>query len=97
MLFLAGAVLCLLTVMPVDFYLPGHAPKDWDKEVTSGAKFPDCLGELADHMQEYIEDNDKAINANAKKFKWGASFGIAAPFIGVPFGCWFRLVLGLNS
>jgi hypothetical protein len=82
-MFLLGAILCLLVIMPVKFWLPGCEPENWESDVVAGKKLHDCLGERAVHIQEQIADNLRIIEANAKKFKWGAICGIAAPFVGV--------------
>jgi hypothetical protein len=54
--------------------------------VVAGKKLHECLGERATHIQEQIVDNLAVIEANARRFKWGARFGIAAPFVG--FAVW---------
>jgi hypothetical protein len=83
LLFLIGAVTCLRTIMPVKFWLPGIEPHNWESDVAAGKKLHECLGERATHIQEQIADNLKVIETNARNFKWGARFGIAAPFVGV--------------
>ena len=83
LMFLIGAVTCLSTIMPVKFWLPGCEPHNWDEDVAAGKKLHDCLGERATHIQEQIADNLGVIEKNARRFKWGARFGIAAPFVGV--------------
>jgi hypothetical protein len=82
-LFLAAAVLCIMAIQPVSFWLPGLAPENWDTDVSTGRELDDCLGERAAHIQEQIADNLKTIENNAKRFRWGSRLGIAAPFIGV--------------
>jgi len=83
LMFLAGAVMCLRTIMPVEFWLPGCEPENWESDVVAGNKLHDCFGERADHIQSQIVANRTVIEANALKFKWGAVFGIAAPFVGL--------------
>jgi hypothetical protein len=83
LLFLIGAVQCLRVIMPVSFWLPGCEPENWETDVTAGKKLHDCFGERADHIQEQIAANLQVIENNARKFRWGASCGIAAPFVGV--------------
>ena len=90
LMFLIGAVTCLRTIMPVRFWLPGCEPHNWQSDVATGKKLHDCLGERATHIQEAIADNVKVVEMNARRFKWGARFGIAAPFVGL-------LVWGLAS
>lgn len=81
--FLAAAVLCITAIRPVSFWLPGLSPENWATDIASGRELDDCLGERAQHIQEQIAENLKTIESNAKLFKWGARFGIAAPFVGV--------------
>jgi hypothetical protein len=81
--FLSAAVLCITAIRPVNFWLPGLAPENWETDVTSGRALDDCLGERAQHIQEQIAENLKTIASNASLFKWGARLGIAAPFAGV--------------
>jgi len=75
--------MCLSVIMPVSFWLPGCEPDNWAPDVNTGKKLHDCLGERSAHIQEQIADNLRVIATNARKFRWGASCGIAAPFIGV--------------
>ena len=82
-MFLIAAVLCWLVIMPVSFWLPGCEPENWETDVIAGKKLHDCLGERAGHIQDQIAANLKIIESNAKKFRWAAAFGIAAPFVGV--------------
>jgi hypothetical protein len=69
--------------MPVKFWLPGCEPGNWESDVTAGKKLQDCLGERAGHIQDQIGENLKVIESNARRFKWGATLGIAAPFVGI--------------
>jgi hypothetical protein len=82
-MFLAAAVTCLRTIMPVNFWLPGCEPDNWESDVAAGKKLHDCFGERADHIQTQIAANLVVIEANARNFKWGARLGIAAPFVGL--------------
>jgi hypothetical protein len=81
--FLAGAICCIRSIQPVGFYLPGCEPINWLEDVDAGRKLDDCLGERAKHIQDNIAYNFDVIEKNAVLFKWGARFGIAAPFLGV--------------
>lgn len=81
--FLVAAVLCIMSLQPVSFWLPGLAPENWENDIASARELDDCLGERAKHIQEQITENIGTIERNASLFKWGARFGIAAPFIGV--------------
>jgi hypothetical protein len=83
LLFLAAAVLCIVAIQPVNFWLPGLAPENWDTDIASGRELDDCLGERAAHIQQQIADNLKTIAGNARRFRWGSRLGIAAPFVGV--------------
>jgi hypothetical protein len=82
-MFLSGAVLCLTTIMPVTFWLPGCEPENWEPDVLAGKKLQDCLGERARHIQDQIGENLRVIESNARRFKLGAALGITAPFVGV--------------
>jgi hypothetical protein len=82
-LFLAAAVLCIVAIQPVSFWLPGLAPENWDTDVSSGRELDDCLGERAAHIQQQIGENLVTIARNATRFRWGSRLGIAAPFVGV--------------
>jgi hypothetical protein len=81
--FLSAAVLCIMAIQPVSFWLPGLAPENWDSDVTSGRELDDCLGERAAHIQIQIADNLQTIATNARRFQWGSRLGITAPFVGV--------------
>jgi hypothetical protein len=83
LLFLTAAVLCIMAIQPVSFWLPGLAPENWDTDISSGRDLDDCLGERAAHIQQQISENLKTIEANAWRFRWGSRLGIAAPFMGV--------------
>ena len=81
--FLVGAMFCIRAIQPASFYLPGCEPANWLEDVEAGKELDDCLGERAKHIQTHIDANFKVIERNAKLFKWGARFGIAAPFVGI--------------
>jgi hypothetical protein len=81
--FLIGAMLCIRAIQPVGFFLPGCEPANWQEDIEACKELDDCLGERAKHIQGHIDVNFKVIESNAEKFKWGARFGIAAPFVGV--------------
>lgn len=89
--FLMGAVLCFRSIMPVKFNVAGCEPGNWAVEIASGADLDDCYGERADHIAEQIEDNRVIMERNARLFKWGARFGISAPFVGMAVGGLFFL------
>jgi NADH:ubiquinone oxidoreductase subunit B-like Fe-S oxidoreductase len=82
-MFLIGAIQCWRVIIPVDFWLPGCEPENWETDVVAGKKLHDCLGERAGHIQQQIAENLSVIEANAKKFRSGALCGIVAPFVGV--------------
>jgi hypothetical protein len=82
-LFLLGALLCLRAIMPVNFWLPGCEPGNWEDDIKAGKKLQDCLGERAAHIQKHIASNLDVVESNARKFRRGAISGIAAPFVGV--------------
>jgi hypothetical protein len=83
LLFFVGAVLCLLAIMPAGFYLPGCEPANWEDDINASKELEDCLGERAQHIQEQIVDNNQVIQRNARKFRWAASLGVAAPPLGL--------------
>ena|ERR1700738_275247 len=51
-MFFVGAFLCLRTTMPVQFWLPGCEPENWEADVAAGKKLQECLGERAAHIQD---------------------------------------------
>lgn len=81
-LFLVGAGLCIYAALPVGFNLPGSQPLSWQEDVEKGRKLFRSLREQAENYQDKIVKNRKVLKANAKRFKWGAISGIAAPFLG---------------
>lgn len=81
-LFVAAAAFCIVAIFPVGFWLPGSEPKSWKTDVEEGKDLVASLGQAADHIQEKIEENRCVLDANAKRFKWGATLGIAAPLVG---------------
>lgn len=70
-------------IQPVGFFLPGCKPANWQDDIEAGKELDECLGERAKHIQGHIDETFKVIDGNAGKFKWGAWFGIAAPFVGI--------------
>lgn len=79
---LGAAALCISAIFPVGFWLPGNEPKSWYRDIESGKKISDALGEEAEHIQEKIAENRNTTKNNAKRFKWGAMLGITAPVLG---------------
>lgn len=86
-LFLVGAALCVSATLPTGFDLPGGEPNNWRRDVESGRPVIESLREQAENYQGKIDDNGGVLRANAKRFKWGALLGLAAPFVG--FVVWF--------
>ena len=82
-LFLIGAALCVKATMPVKFWLGGAEPHDWADDCKVGRNFVECLSQQADHLQQRITENQEIIESNSKWFFWGASIGVAAPFVGL--------------
>jgi hypothetical protein len=82
LLFAAAAGLCIRTMMPADFCLPGTAPENWIEDVASNAPLKKALADLIGHMQDSIVKNEGVIRKNARLFKIGAWLGIAAPVVG---------------
>jgi len=81
--FLAGAFLCISAIQPADVSLPGCEPENWKEDIDAGKGLDECLGERAGHIQNDINENGEVLTKNARLFKWGSRFGIAAPFAGV--------------
>jgi hypothetical protein len=98
--FLIAAIFCVRSLQPTSFWLPGCEPTNWEEDVAAGRKLDDCLEERAKHIQDHIDQNAHVIEKNAKLFKWGTRFGIAAPFVGfvawLTFFSWDRLLLFLS-
>ena len=82
-LFLVGAGMCVSTVMPVSFNLPGNEPASWKADIERDRALIEALEEEAANFQSKIEDNRTVIKKNAKRFKWGAVAGITAPVAGL--------------
>jgi hypothetical protein len=81
-LLFSAALLCILAIQPVGFWLPGLAPENWQEDVLVGRKLEECLSDRAQHIQEQIAENLTTIQRNARLFKWGSRLGISAPFAG---------------
>jgi len=82
-LFLVSSALCLSTALPVDFWLPGNEPSNWYEDIEKGVAIEVALGEEAVNYQSKIDENNKALKANAGRYRWGVYIGIAAPVLGV--------------
>jgi|SRR6185437_2294518 len=80
--FLAGAALCIWTIVPVGIWLPGNEPQSWYGDIESKKVLLAALGEEAEHIQSKIVENRSIIRANAGRFRWGAILGIVAPIVG---------------
>lgn len=80
--FLAAASLCIMAIFPVGFWLPGNEPASWYGDVNSEKELTPALGEEAEHIQSKISENRAVLEKNAKRFRWGAILGIAAPIAG---------------
>ena len=88
-LFLIAAGLCISTVLPADFYLPGNHPESWYEDIDANRDLLESLGEEAEHYQGSINKNRTFLKRNAGRFRWGAISGLAAPIVG--FASWFML------
>jgi hypothetical protein len=84
--FLIGAIVCIRSIQPIGFWLPGCEPDNWEDDVSQGKQLKDCMAERAMHIQDHINKNVVVIEKNANLFKWGTRFGIGAPFVG--FAIW---------
>lgn len=91
-MFLIGAVICVLSTMPADFWVMGNEPGNWHDDIVNGDKLECMLGDQANHYQHNIESNAASLKDNAKAFKRGAIIGIAAPFAGAL--VWLLIVVG---
>jgi hypothetical protein len=85
LLFLIAAAFCIAATLPVGFWLSGNEPQSWFRDVEAGKALPVAFGEEAEHIQDKIAENRQIIAANARRFKWGAALGIAAPIVGMLF------------
>ncbi|WP_430437804.1 hypothetical protein [Oceanibaculum nanhaiense] len=81
MFLLAGSV-CIWSALPLEMWLPGGEPETWYRDIQSGKPFPDSMAELAELIQEKISENRKYIEANAKRFRFGAICGVISPGVG---------------
>lgn len=89
LLFVIAAGLCISTVLPVEFGLPGNEPQNWYEDIESERGLSELLGEEAEREQGKIGDNNAVLIANARRFKWGAIARISAPLVGLV--VWFLL------
>jgi hypothetical protein len=85
LLLLSAGSLCVAATMPVKFWLPGNEPESWFRDVKDETETTTALGEEAEHIQAKIVENRMVTERNARRFKWGAMLGIAAPFVGTLF------------
>lgn len=82
LMFLIAAWICVRTTMPVEFWLAGNEPANWQDDVERSEKLEKMLGDQATNYQKCIEGNDVILKGNARAFKWGARLGVGAPFVG---------------
>ncbi len=92
-LFITAAGLCLATVLPVGWWLPGNEPESWYGDVEAERKLIEALGEEAEHYQEKIIENRAVLKANARLYRWGVRSGILAPIVGFTLWWVLRLIL----
>lgn len=90
-LFLIGAALCISTVLPADFYLPGTRPANWYEDLADKKELLESFGEYAENCQEKIDANSNVLSRNAQRFIWGAYMGVIAPLVGLV--TWFLLTV----
>lgn len=81
-LFIAGSVFCITAAMPVGFRLPGTKPSNWEDDVAQGHTLQECQHDLLIIRETAIRENIEAIERNARRYRIGASLGIAAPVVG---------------
>jgi hypothetical protein len=82
-MFLWAALVCVRTTLPADFGLVGNEPKNWEEPVTESARLTWMLINQAENYQAHLEANDQTLHRNAKGFRRGALWGVAAPFAGL--------------
>jgi hypothetical protein len=85
-MFLIGACCCVTATIPVKFWLSGNEPDNWRDDVLEGEELKKMLADQANNYQAHIGENAGVLSANARRFKWGALIGVAAPFVG--FAAW---------
>lgn len=83
LLFIAGSILCIRAAMPVGFRLPGTKPSGWEEDVTKGHTLLQCQHDLIAIRENAILENLATISKNARRYKYGAYLGIAAPLVGI--------------
>jgi hypothetical protein len=81
--FMAGALLCIFTLLPKYFWTAGNSPAQWYKDISNKTPLKEALGEQAEHLADKLSENNAAIEANAKRFLLGALIGAFAPIIGL--------------
>jgi hypothetical protein len=81
--YLIGAGLCIFTVLPADFWVPGNDPKEWYDDIDQGTPLEVAVGQQAEHFSAHIAENNAVLVRNGSLFFWGAVIGISAPLIGL--------------
>lgn len=77
----AAACAAFWCARPVDFYYPGSHPNEW--YACRRAKLSQALIGEAQNYQERIEQNEKALTANAEQIRLAARLALCAPVFGL--------------
>lgn len=80
--FLIGAGLCAWATLPAKMCLPGNEPESWKCEIEAGLPLAKGICDEVENCQQNIEENEKMLARNARRFKAGAVVGITAPAVG---------------
>lgn len=86
LVFIISSMLCIISTFPVEFWLPGNDPKEWEIDIEKNTPIAEAIHEQASYFDNEIKQNNATMKKNAKMFKIGALMGILAPIIGVMLG-----------
>lgn len=78
-LMVVGALICLWSARPVNFFFPGNHPDNWLS--VAKTKFSNILVGEALNYQSHIEANDRILVTNSNWMKYGATICVAAPLV----------------
>jgi MFS family permease len=80
-MFLLGALSCILATLPVQFFTPGNDPEEWYEDIRDGVCEQLAFGQQVVHYNTHIFANRTTLERNAGRFRNGALLGISAPVI----------------
>src|SRR5579872_3405460 len=63
--FLAGAIFCILAVLPSSMHSPGNDPHEWYADIKDGKDHKVSLGEQSDWFDQHIIANRRMLKRNA--------------------------------